>query len=62
MQLVRDVAAQLIEKGKLRALQRGREVSLTRAKGPIRLALAQKSDGVVATSADVSESRPHKPR
>jgi hypothetical protein len=38
MQLVRDVAAQLATQGNLRALQRGHEVSLNEAKGPIRLA------------------------
>ena len=38
MQLVRDVAARLVAKGELRVLQRGREVSLDDARGPIRLA------------------------
>lgn len=40
LQLVRDVAAELVAQGSLRVLQRGREVSVQVAKGPIRLALA----------------------
>ena len=43
MQLVRAVAAELIAQGSLRALQRGHEVSLQDAKGPIRLALPRTS-------------------
>jgi hypothetical protein len=39
MTLVREVAAQLVESGQLRVLQRGREVSLDNVRGPIRLAL-----------------------
>jgi hypothetical protein len=39
MQLVRDVAAQLVARGQLRVLQRGREVAPEAARGPIRLAL-----------------------
>jgi hypothetical protein len=39
MPLVRDVAAGLVDKGELRVLQRGREVAIENARGPIRLAL-----------------------
>lgn len=38
MQLVREVAAGLVERGELRVLQRGREVAIDTARGPIRLA------------------------
>jgi len=38
MQLVREVAAALVERGELRVLQRGREVAIDKARGPIRLA------------------------
>jgi hypothetical protein len=40
MQLVRDVAAELVKQGTLRVLQRGREVAIDTARGPIRLALS----------------------
>jgi hypothetical protein len=39
MQLVREVAATLVARGQLRVLQRGREVAIAQARGPIRLAL-----------------------
>lgn len=39
MQLVRDVAAELVSRGELRVLQRGREITIGQARGPIRLAL-----------------------
>lgn len=45
MPLVRSVAAQLITRGQLRALQHGIEVSLQSAKGPVRLALAREPAG-----------------
>lgn len=41
MQLVRDVAAELVRRGELRVLQRGREVAIQEARGPIRLALTE---------------------
>jgi len=40
LQLVRDVAAVLVARGELRVLQRGSEVPLDGARGPVRLALA----------------------
>jgi hypothetical protein len=39
MELVREVAADLVGRKELRVLQRGREVAIANARGPIRLAL-----------------------
>lgn len=39
MQLVRDVAGELVSCKQLRVLQRGREVAIDKARGPIRLGL-----------------------
>jgi hypothetical protein len=42
MQLVREVAADLVSRKQLRVLQRGHEVAVAKARGPIRLALPTK--------------------
>jgi len=39
MALVREVAGELVARGQMRVLQRGREVAIDQARGPIRLAL-----------------------
>ena len=39
MPAIRDVAAQLVDRGKIVATQRGREIEIGSAKGPIRLGL-----------------------
>ena len=44
LQLVRNVAAALVKRGELRVLQRGREVAVENARGPIRLALQTRAE------------------